>query len=45
VRVRIGVKRGPYGAVEGHAWAERDGRVLVGGPVSGRYVPLVTLND
>jgi len=42
VRVRIGVRRLTSGVFEAHAWAERDGRALVGGPTAGRYAPLVT---
>lgn len=32
--LRIGVKRDPDGAFTAHAWLEREGRVIVGGPVS-----------
>jgi Transglutaminase-like superfamily len=30
-RLQVGVMRGPQGAVEGHAWVEYEGRVLIGG--------------
>jgi hypothetical protein len=38
--LRLGVARGHGRAFEAHAWLEEDGRVLVGGPVDPRYVPL-----
>jgi hypothetical protein len=34
-RLRIGVTRGPQGAVQAHAWVEYRGAVLVGGAVDG----------
>lgn len=43
-QVRLGVARGPGRAFEAHAWLERDGQVLVGGPVEARYVPLPALD-
>jgi len=30
-RLHVGVMRGMHGALEGHAWVEREGRVLIGG--------------
>lgn len=42
--LRLGVARGPGRAFEAHAWLERDGQVLVGGPVEERYVPLPQLD-
>ena len=42
VHVTIGVTRPTSGVFEAHAWAERDGRALVGGPISGVYTPLAT---
>ena len=41
----VGVKRDPAGAFAAHAWLERDGEVIVGGPVSlvRTYTPLPTL--
>jgi hypothetical protein len=41
--VRVGVRRSEQGALESHAWFERDGRVLVGGAGADTYVHLVTL--
>jgi hypothetical protein len=43
-RVRIGVRRGPTGSLESHAWFERDGRVLVGGAGASDYVDFMTLD-
>lgn len=37
--LRIGVTRSESG-IQGHAWLERDGRVLIGGADPGRYAPL-----
>jgi hypothetical protein len=31
-RLHVGVGRGVQGELEGHAWVEREGRVLIGGP-------------
>lgn len=40
-RIRIGVARHGAGSFEAHAWVERDGEVLIGGPRSPEtYVPL-----
>jgi hypothetical protein len=38
--LRLGVARGDGRTIEAHAWLEDEGRVLVGGPVDARYVPL-----
>jgi hypothetical protein len=38
--LRLGVARGPDGALLAHAWLERSGHVVVGGAVADRYVPL-----
>ena len=43
-QLRLGVAGGAGRAFEAHAWLERDGRVLIGGPVEGRYVPLPELD-
>jgi hypothetical protein len=43
-QLRLGVTRGSGRAFEAHAWLERDGRVLIGGPVEARYVPLPALD-
>ena len=39
-QLRLGVAHGPGRVFEAHAWLERDGQVLVGGPVDARYVPM-----
>ena len=41
--VKIGVRRSPSGALESHAWFERDGRIVVGGDGAPNYVDFVTL--
>jgi hypothetical protein len=41
-RLRIGVARGARGRLEAHAWVEAEGRVVIGGPISGRYTPLAS---
>ena len=43
-QLRLGVAGGSGRVFEAHAWLERDGRVLIGGPVEGRYVPLPALD-
>jgi hypothetical protein len=43
-QLRLGVAGGAGRRFEAHAWLERDGRVLIGGPVEGRYVPLPALD-
>jgi hypothetical protein len=40
--IRIGVRRTAAGALESHAWFERDGRAIVGGSGAG-FVPFTTL--
>ena len=42
--MRLGVAGGPGRAFEAHAWLEHEGRVLIGGPVEARYVPLPALD-
>jgi Transglutaminase-like superfamily len=42
-QLRLGVA-GSGRSFEAHAWLERDGHVLIGGPVEGRYVPLPALD-
>lgn len=44
-QLRLGVARGPDGALLAHAWLEREGRVLVGGVVTERYVPLPSIES
>jgi len=39
----VGVRRSPAGALEAHAWLERDGRALVGGEHAGEYVEFARL--
>jgi Transglutaminase-like superfamily len=41
--VRVGVRRSERGALESHAWFERNGRILVGRAGADTYVHLVTL--
>ncbi len=41
--LRLGVTGG-RAAFEAHAWLEHDGRVLLGGPIEGRYTPLPPLH-
>jgi hypothetical protein len=45
-RLHVGVVRGAQGQLEGHAWVERDGRILIGGsaPEVRRFVPLVAFD-
>ena len=40
VELRMGMARGPEGGIEGHAWLECRGIVVLGGPDASRYVPL-----
>jgi hypothetical protein len=42
VSITIGVRRAADGGLQGHAWAERDGRALVGGLTSSIYLPMLT---
>ena len=39
--LKLGVAKTPGGALEAHAWVEADGRILIGGPESARFVPLL----
>jgi hypothetical protein len=43
-RLRVGVASEGAGGVEGHAWVENEGRVVVGGGALSRYTPLTTAN-
>jgi hypothetical protein len=43
--LRLGVAGGAGRVFEAHAWLERDGRVLIGGPVDERYVPLPAVDS
>jgi transglutaminase superfamily protein len=42
--LRIGVRRGADGQFAGHAWLEKDGKVLIGGEHRGTYIPMPSLN-
>ena len=39
-QLRLGVAGGAGRTFEAHAWLERDGQILIGGPLEARYVPL-----
>ena len=42
--LKLGVARNPdTGCFEAHAWIEYEGRVIIGGTLPGRYVPLPDL--
>ena len=41
--LRIGVTRGPAGALAAHAWVESEGRVVLGGEVGAGFTPLPPL--
>jgi len=45
-RLHVGVIRGKQGEVEGHAWVECDGRILIGGSASeiGQFTPLAAFD-
>jgi hypothetical protein len=43
-QLRFGVAGGSGRTFEAHAWLERDGHVLIGGPVEGRYIPMPALD-
>jgi hypothetical protein len=45
-RLQVGVVRGKQGAVEGHAWVECEGRVLIGGTPAevGNFTPLAAFD-
>jgi len=45
-RLRVGVLRGKQGEVEGHAWVECEGRILIGGTASeiGQFTPLAAFD-
>ena len=42
--VKIGVRRSAGGALQSHAWFEREGRILVGAVGTGAYVHFLTLH-
>jgi hypothetical protein len=42
-QLRIGVSRAAHGQLAAHAWVEVDQRVIVGGSISGRYTPLLSI--
>jgi hypothetical protein len=42
--IRIGIRRARSGALESHAWFERNGRILVGQVGADDYLHLVTWN-
>jgi hypothetical protein len=46
-RLHIGVTRGRQGELDGHAWVELDGRILIGGTVPQlvRFVPLTAFDS
>ena len=41
LRLTIGVRHGSVGELQGHAWVAHENRILIGGSMSGEYVPLV----
>jgi hypothetical protein len=43
-QLRLGASGGPGRRFEAHAWIERNGQVLVGGPVDPRYVAFPALD-
>jgi hypothetical protein len=45
-RLHVGVIRGQQGEVEGHAWVECEGRILIGGTASeiGQFTPLAAFD-
>jgi hypothetical protein len=45
-RLHVGVIRGKQGEVEGHAWVECEGRILIGGTPSeiGQFTPLAVFD-
>jgi len=45
-RLHVGVVRGKHGEVEGHAWVECEGRILIGGTASeiGNFSPLAVFD-
>ena len=45
--LRIGVARNETGQFQAHAWVEKDGMVVIGGPASHlqRYTPLPAFGD
>ena len=38
-RLQLGAARSERGQFEAHAWVESRGRVVIGGPAAGRFVP------
>jgi hypothetical protein len=45
-RLHVGVVRGDHGELEGHAWVEREGRIVIGGSAAevARFSPLATFD-
>lgn len=43
-RVRVGFRRETDGRLQGHAWAESQGRVLTGGADPGSFVPVAAID-
>jgi hypothetical protein len=41
--LRIGIAEGEEGQLQGHAWVESEGRVVIGGPDLGRFTRLPAL--
>jgi Transglutaminase-like superfamily len=46
-RLQIGVMRGQHGGLDGHAWVEHEGRVLIGGsaPELARFAPITAFDS
>jgi len=46
-RLRIGVMRGSPGGLDGHAWVEHEGRILIGGsaPELARFAPITAFDS
>lgn len=46
-RLQIGVMRGSQGGLDGHAWVEHEGRILIGGsaPELARFAPLTAFDS
>lgn len=44
-QVCIGVRKSPDGVFQAHAWVEREGAVIIGGPAEERYARLVAFGQ
>ncbi|MGH7569374.1 MAG: lasso peptide biosynthesis B2 protein [Gemmatimonadales bacterium] len=44
-RLHIGVARDTAGGLAAHAWLERHGALVLGGPVAARFTPLALFGD